>query len=76
MSTGRSLVGVALFHSFKHFFINWYIETGQFLAYEQAGFQKYRSTTNHVTQLFEHIKDVLDKIIIGILMATLVDFKL
>nr|XP_015915099.1 uncharacterized protein LOC107445258 [Parasteatoda tepidariorum] len=40
--------------------LNWYLESHSFLAEEQAGFRRSRSTSHHVTLFSQALKDVLD----------------
>ena len=53
--------------------LSWYFETHGIIANEQAGFRKFRSTSQQVAKLSQHIKDAIDNR--KVLTATFIDFK-
>ena len=53
--------------------LNWLLETNNVIANEQAGFRIRRSTSEHIAELSQFIKDALDNK--RILAAVFVDFK-
>ena len=53
--------------------LNWYLETHNILAIEQAGFRANRSTNQHMAKLSQYIKDSLGQR--KVLTAVFVDLK-
>jgi len=53
--------------------LNWLLKTNNVIPNEQAGFRIHRSTSEHIAQLSQFIKDALDNK--RILTAVFIDFK-